>query len=337
MMDVDEASFSALFERHRRELRAHCYRMVGSLEDSEDLVQETFARAWRARTRFRREGRWSFRAWLYRIATNLCLDCVARRGRRVLPADVAPAADPDADVPPISAEVRWLEPYPDRLVDPHEAAVARETLEIGFVAAVQHLPPRQRAALVLRDVAGFSARETAELLGTSVPAANSALQRARARLRERLPARREEWPRPDPSVQQEEVARRYIDAIERRDFEALTALVREDVRFSFPPRPLWYDGLEAFRRGSEKHAAVGQHLFVPARANLQPAVAIYLRGPGEARYRPLALEVLRVVEGRVLEVVDWGLPERFEAFGLPMSFPPSRSSNKDEVNAKEVQ
>src|SRR5437868_12116154 len=159
MMDTDETTFSALFERHRRELRAHCYRMVGAFEDSEDLVQETFARAWRAR--FRREGRWSFRAWLYRIATNACLDYVARRGPRLLPVDVAPAADPDGNVPPISAEVRWLEPYPDRLVDPHEAAVARETLEIGFVAAIQHLPSRQRAALVLRDMAGFSARRAA--------------------------------------------------------------------------------------------------------------------------------------------------------------------------------
>ncbi len=337
-MDVDETTFSALFERHRRELRAYCYRMVGSFEDSEDLVQETFARAWRARARFRREGRWSFRAWLYRIATNACLDHVARRGPRVLPVDVARAADPDGKVPPIPAEVRWLEPYPDRLVDPHEAAVARETLEIAFVAAVQHLPPRQRAALVLRDVAGFSARQAAELLGTSVPAVNSGLQRARARLRERLPSRREEWPRPDSSAQQEEVARRYIEAIERRDFEALAALVRGDARFSFPPRPLWYDGLDAFRRGSEKHAAIGEHLLVPAQANLQPAVAVYLRGPGEARYRPLALEVLRVVEGRVVEVVDWGLPELFEAFGLAMSFPPSHSSNQyeDEFNAKEV-
>jgi RNA polymerase sigma-70 factor (ECF subfamily) len=185
-VDTDETTFSVLFERHRRELRAHCYRMVGSFEDSEDLMQETFARAWRARARFRREGRWSFRAWLYRIATNACLDHVARRGSRVLPIDVAPAADPEDDIPPTAHDVRWLEPYPDRLVDPHEAAVARETLEIGFVAAVQHLPPRQRAALILRDVAGFSARETATLLGTSVPAVNSGLQRARGRLRERL-------------------------------------------------------------------------------------------------------------------------------------------------------
>jgi RNA polymerase sigma-70 factor (ECF subfamily) len=187
--------------------------------------------------------------------------------------------------------VRWLEPYPDRLVEPHEAAVARETLEIAFVAAIQHLPPRQRAALILRDVGGFSARETAKLLGTSVPAANSGLQRARGRLRE---------------------------------------------RFSFPPRPLWYDGLDVFRRGSEKHAAPGEHLLVPARANQQPAVAIYLRAPGEASYRPLALSVLRVEKGRVAEVVDWGRPELFVSFGLPMSFPPSHRFNEDQVNAKEA-
>jgi RNA polymerase sigma-70 factor (ECF subfamily) len=335
-MDADESTFSVLFERHRRELRAHCYRMVGSFEDSEDLVQDTFVRAWRARGRFSREGRWSFRAWLYRIATNACLDHVARRGPRALPVDVAPAADPEADVPPIAADVLWLEPYPDRLVDPHEAAVARETLEIAFVAAIQHLPPRQRAALILRDVAGFSARETAKLLRTSVPAVNSGLQRARDRLRERLPSRRDEWPRSDTPAEQREVARRYVAAVERRDFAALAALVREDARFSFPPRPLWYDGLEAFRRGSEKHAAPGEHLFVAAQANLQPAVAIYLRAPGEARYRPLALAVLRVEQGRVVEAVDWSRPGLFGAFGLPMSFPPSHRSNKDGFNAKEV-
>src|SRR3954452_9841415 len=220
-MDSDETTFSALFERHRRELQAHCYRMVGSFEDAEDLVQETFARAWRARARFRREGRWSFRAWLYRIATNACLDHLARRAPRLLPADVAPAADPEADVPPVASDVLWLDPYPDRLVDPHEVAAARETLEIAFVAAIQHLPPRQRATLILRDVAGFSARETAGLLGTSVPAANSALQRARERPRDRLPSRRADWARsPDAATEEREVARRYLEALERRDFEA---------------------------------------------------------------------------------------------------------------------
>ena len=231
-MDADEITFSALFERHRRELQAHCYRMVGSFEDSEDLVQETFARAWRARKGFRREGRWSFRAWLYRIATNACLDHLARRSPRLLPADVAPAADPEANLPPVASDVPWLDPYPDRLVDPHEAAVARETLEIAFVAAIQHLPPRQRATLILRDAAGFSARETARLLGTSVPAVNSALQRARERLRERLPSCRVEWARSDdPTADERAVARRYIEALERRDFAALAELVRADARF----------------------------------------------------------------------------------------------------------
>jgi RNA polymerase sigma-70 factor (ECF subfamily) len=336
-MDVDETTFSALFERHRRELQAHCYRMVGSFEDAEDLVQETFARAWRARARFRREGRWSFRAWLYRIATNACLDHLARRAPRLLPADVAPAADPEADVPPVAADVAWLDPYPDRLVDPHEAAVARETLEIAFVAAIQHLPSRQRAALILRDAAGFSARETAGLLGTSVPAVNSVLQRARERLRDRLPSRRSEWVLSDRTTAEErEVARRYVEALERRDFAALAELVRADARFSFPPRPVWYEGLDAFRRASDKHAAPGEHLFVPAAANLQLAFAIYLRAPGERRYRPLALAVPRVEDRRVAEVVHWDRPELFEAFGLPMSIRPSRRSNEDEINTKEV-
>jgi RNA polymerase sigma-70 factor (ECF subfamily) len=336
-MDPNEDTFSALFERHRRALQAHCYRMVGSFEDSEDLVQETFARAWRARKGFRREGQWSLRAWLYRIATNACLDHLARRSPRLLPADVAAAADPEADVPPAASDVAWLDPYPDRLVDPHEAAVARETLEIAFVSAIQHLPPRQRAALILRDAAGFSARETAKLLGTSVPAVNSALQRARKRLRDRLPSRRVDWaPLEDPTAEERAVARRYLEALESRDFATLAELVRADARFSFPPRPVWYDGLDAFRRASDEHAAPGEHLFVPAAANLQPAFAVYLRGPGERHFRPLALAVLRVEAGRVVEVVHWDRPELFEAFGLPMSFAPSRRSNESEVNAKEV-
>jgi RNA polymerase sigma-70 factor (ECF subfamily) len=276
------------------------------------------------------------RAWLYRIATNACLDHLARRSARLLPADVASATDPEAGLPAAASDVPWLDPYPDRLVDPHEAAAARETLEIAFVAALQHLPPRQRAALILRDAAGFSARETATLLGTSVPAVNSALQRARERLRDRLPARRLEWVRSEDSIAEEgEVARRYVDALERRDFSALAALVSADARFSFPPRAVWYDGLEAFRRASDKHAAPGDHLAVPAAANLQPAFAVYLRAPGDERYRPLALAVLRIQDGRVAEVIHWDRPELFEAFGLPMSLPPSGRFNEDDVNAKE--
>jgi RNA polymerase sigma-70 factor (ECF subfamily) len=336
-MGIDEITFSGLFERHRRELQAHCYRMVGSFHDAEDLVQETFARAWRARTGFRREGRWSSRAWLYRIATNACLDHLARRSPRLLPADVAPAADPEAELPPVASDVPWLDPYPDRLVDPHEAAVARETLEIAFVAAIQHLPPHQRAALILRDAAGFSARQAAQLLDMSVPAVNSALQRARERLRERLPSRRLEWVRSEDSIAEERaIARRYVEAMERRDFSALAALVRADARFSFPPRAVWYDGLDSFRRASDKHAAPGEHLLVPAAANLQPAFAVYLRAPGERRHRALALAVLRVAAGRVVEVVHWDRPELFEAFGLPMSFLRPGRFNEGDGNAKEV-
>jgi RNA polymerase sigma-70 factor (ECF subfamily) len=298
---------------------------------------ERWARAGRARTQFRREGRWSFRAWLYRIATNACLDHLARRGPRLLPPDVVAAADPEAEVPPVATDVLWLDPYPDRLVDPHEAAVARETLEIAFLAAIQHLPPRQRATLILRDAAGFSARETAALLGTSVPATNSALQRARERLRARLPSRRVEWaPAEDPTAEERAVARRYLDALERRDFAALAELVDPDARFSFPPRRVWYDGLDAFRRASDKHAARGEHLIVRAAAKLRPGFAIYLRAPGERRYRPLALAALRLEEGRIVEVIHWDRPELFEAFGLPMSFPSSRRSNNDELNPKEV-
>jgi RNA polymerase sigma-70 factor (ECF subfamily) len=336
-MDSADADFTELFERHRRELQAHCYRMVGSFEDAEDLVQETFVRAWRARRQFRREGQWSFRAWLYRIATNVCLDHLARRTPRLLPADTSSAADPEAELAPEANDVLWVDPYPDRLVDPHDAAVARETLEIAFVAAIQHLPARQRAALILRDVAGFSAKETARLLGTSVPAVNSSLQRGRKRLRDRLPERRAEWsPSEDPSAQTRAVARLYIEALERRDFAALAEMVRADARFSFPPRPVWYDGLDAFRRASDKHAAPGDHLLVPAAINLQPAFAVYLRAPGDRRHRALVLAVLQMEDGRVTDVIHWDRPELFEAFGLPMTFPLPRGSNKNEVNMKEV-
>ena len=196
---TDEAAFAEAAERHRRELQVHCYRMVGSLEESEDLVQETFLRAWRGRRGFR--GRSSLRTWLYRIATNACLDALERRPRRILAADVAPADPAATDMP--EADLPWLQPYPDALLDeiPDEAAgpaalaESRETIELAFLAAIQHLPPRQRAALVLRDVLGWSARETAALMETSVAAANSALQRAREALKAHLPAARSEWRR----------------------------------------------------------------------------------------------------------------------------------------------
>jgi RNA polymerase sigma-70 factor, ECF subfamily len=233
----DEPAFAALFERHRGELRVHCYRMLGSLEDSEDLVQETFLRAWRGRTGFS-GGRSALRAWLYRIATNACLDVLRTRPRRVTPPQVADPADPEAPIPP-PTDLPWLQPYPDRLLEsvaalgeePGAAVVARETLELAFLAAIQHLPPRQRAALILRDVVGWSAKETAHQLETSVASVNSALQRARATLsRVNLDATGP----PVVSAEQRELLGRYVDAFERYDIIGLVSLLREEAIFSMP-------------------------------------------------------------------------------------------------------
>ena len=318
----DADAFAALAEPYRRELQVHCYRMLGSYEDSEDLVQETLLRAWRARHGFEAEGPSSFRAWLYRIATNACIDALAKRPRRVMPHDVVPASDPEV-VPPEEPDVPWLQPYPDRLLassddEPDAVVVERETIELAFIAAIQHLPPRQRAALLLRDVLGFSAKEAASLLQTSVAAANSALQRARTTLRERLPRRRLDWaPSSEPSEQERALVQRYIDAQQRGDAAAVDAVLREDVRASFPPHPLWYDSREAFRKAVERHAAPGEYRFVPTGANMQPAIAAYLRSPGDTVFRPLALEVLRIGDGQIAEIIDFGQLELFAAFGLP--------------------
>jgi RNA polymerase sigma-70 factor, ECF subfamily len=318
----DADAFAALTEPHRRALQLHCYRMLGSYEDSEDLVQETLLRAWRARHGFEAEGPSSFRAWLYRIATNACIDALAKRPKRVMPHDVAPASDPEV-VPPEEPDVPWLQPYPDRLLasdddEPDAVVVQKETIELAFIAAIQHLPPRQRAVLLLRDVLGFSAKEAASLLETSVAAANSALQRARRTLRERLPRRRLDWtPSSELSAQERALLQRYMDAQLRGDAAALDAVLREDARVSFPPLPLWYDGREPFRKAAERHAAPGDYRFVPTGANMQPAAAIYLRRPGDTAFRPLALEVLRIEGGQVVEIVDFGQLGLFAAFDLP--------------------
>ena len=322
----DEGAFASLVQRYRRELHVHCYRMLGSLEDAEDAVQETFLRAWRHRASFSLEGRWSVRAWLYRIATNACLDVLARRPRRVLPYDVAPPADPTAPPPP-PADLAWLEPYPDRLLEdltspepePDAAAISRETLELAFLAAIQHLPPRQRAALLLRDVLGWPARDVAVALETTVAAANSALQRARATLRKRLPARRVEWTAAQPTEEERAILRRYMEAQERRDAATVTELLREDVRVAFPPLPLWYQGRDAFRAASDEFAAPGDYRMVATVANGQPAIAAYLRPPGDSEHRLLVIEVLRIEDGRIAEIIDFGGEHLFAAFGLPLT------------------
>jgi RNA polymerase sigma-70 factor, ECF subfamily len=316
-MTRDEAAFAALFDRHRAGLRAHCYRMLGSFEDAEDLVQETFLRAWRAGPAERAAPR----AWLYKIATNACLDVLRSRPRRMLALQV-PAGDPAA-LPDPPVEAPWLQPFPDALLaprhdEPDAAVVARETIELTFIAAVQHLPARQRAALLLRDVLGWPARDTAAMLDTSVPAANSALQRARATLRERL-GERSQWAPPEPSEAERELVRRYLDAHERADPAALAAVLREDARLVMPPHPTWFAGrdaiVEAMAHGFDP--AIGRLRAVPTRANGRPAVAHYLRAPGEAEFRPLAIEVLRIEDGAIAEIDAFVFPQLFEPFGLP--------------------
>jgi len=325
VMAGDQAAFAALTERYRRELQVHCYRMLGSFQDAEDTVQETMLRAWRSRRQF--QGRSSFRAWLYRIATNACLDAMAFNARRVLPYQVAPAADPRAPEQPPDPEIAWLQPYPDRLLDdvpatdtqPDALVVAKETIQLAFLAAIQLLPPRQRAVLILRDVLGWSARETASLLETSVASANSALQRARATLKRHLPPRRLEWAPPSaPTDEERGVLQRYIDAHEQADTAALAELLAEDARASMPPTPAWLQGREAIMTAIVQglDPAFGQWRLVPAWANRQPAAACYLRRPGETEYQAFSLDVLRVEQGKVVEITDF-TAELFPAFGLP--------------------
>jgi RNA polymerase sigma-70 factor, ECF subfamily len=318
----DESAFSVLTERYRRELQVHCYRLLGSFEDSEDLTQETFLRAWRKRASFR--GQASFRAWLYSIATNACLDALRRRPRRPV------AADESAGTEERSYEVPWLQPYPDRLLEgipapdaePDVAVVSKETIELAFMVAIQQLTPNQRAVLIMRDVLGWPAKDTASVLDTSVASVNSALQRARAGLKEYLPQRRLEWAAdPEPSPEERALLQRYLDATEQADPDAFIEMMREDATFAMPPEPCVYVGREkiigAWREGGAFDADRFGHMRgVLTRANMQPAVACYVKHPGESEYRPFAIDVLRIEDGRIAEITGFGLPE-FRAFGLP--------------------
>ena len=321
----DESAFVALAERYRRQLHVHCYRMLGSLEDAEDLVQESILRAWRRRTSF--EGRSSFRGWLYRIATNACLDFLERRPARVLAPDVVPASDPLVELP-APAELPWLDPYPNRLLEPaasrHEepeaVVVGKETIELAFMAAIQHLPPRRRAVLILRDVLGWSAKDTAAALAVSVASANSSLQRARATLKAHLPPRRLDWAASaEPSASERALLDRYMQAHEQGDMNSLARLLREDARVSAAPLPLWFDGRDAFLASARRSAAAGRFRFLATGANRQLAAASYVRESGRLDYRPLAIDVLRIEADRVAEITTFLRPDLFAAFGLPPS------------------
>ena len=304
----------------------HSYRMLGSAEDAEDVVQETFLRAWRRRETFR--GKATLRAWLYGIATNASLDLLERRSRRLLPQLVSEPTDPDA-IPESTGEVTWLEPYPDRLLDlvvsgeepPDEAIVARETVELAFLVAIQQLPPRQRAVLILRDVIGWSARETAAMLEMSVVASNSALQRGRETLRDHLPERRDDW-RSSPAAdsREREVLARYMDAWKRTDVEALAALLKEDAHLTMPPSSAWVFGRDAIARFFTNYPfrpTARPHVHVPTRANRQPAYAVFLE-PAEAGAppEPFAVEVLRIEDGLIAEIHYFLQPELLGRFAV---------------------
>ncbi len=305
---MNEAAFVEAVKPYRQGLHAHCYRMSGSLEDAEDLVQETLLRAWRGRSAF--AGRSTMGTWLYRIATNASLDLLARRPRRGLPPDRVPAADPASELPE-GVDGPWLDPYPG----PDATVESRETLELAFLAAIQCLTPRRRAVVLLRDVLAWPARDTAEALAMSVASVNSTLQRSRAVLRERLGPRREDWERPSAAAAEVELLRRYMEAHEQGDAAALAVLLHEDVRISAPPRPLWYDGKTAALGAARRLARPGAFRFVPTRANGRPAAASYRRA--DNGFVPMGIDVLRIEDGLITEVTAFLRPDLFGAFDLP--------------------
>ncbi|MER5404484.1 sigma-70 family RNA polymerase sigma factor [Streptomyces sp. NPDC002769] len=326
---LGESDFAALVEPYRRELRVHCYRMAGSYDDAEDLVQETFLRAWRARDGF--AGRAAVRTWLYRIATNACLDFQRRTARRPRRYEPLPGMNHGSAEPP--ARITWLQPYPDGDLpsadgQPDALAVSRETMELVFLAAIQHLPPRQRAVLVLRDVLGLSAAETGEALEMTVASVNSALQRARPTLRDRLPRRRTEWTA-EADAREREVLGRYMAAAESLDIAAFTDLLSEDIRLTMPPNPYWFVGRDALTEflGISLDPAsplfLGHWRHLPARANGQLAAGGYVRRPGTTVYRAQVLDVLRIEGDRIVEITSFE-PHLFPAFGLPLRLPADR-------------
>jgi RNA polymerase sigma-70 factor (TIGR02960 family) len=321
----NEEAFRELTDPHRRELQLHCYRILGSMQDAEDLVQETLLAAWRGLDAF--EGRASMRTWLYRIATNLCLNALRARSRR--PREVPAMADPPP--PTRRTDPVWVEPYPDVLLDeipdrspgPPARYEARESTELAFIVALQHLPPRQRAALVLRDVLGFRTAEIAEILETGEASVKGALQRARAALEERLPAAdRDRAPQPD-SARERKLVGRFAEAIESGDIDDLVALLTDDALLTMPPQPLEYQGHEpigAFLRHRAQLRGAPLRV-VPTRANTQPAFGCYVPDAQAAIARPYGLMVL-TLEGDAVAAITWFADTGvFRHFGLPRTLP----------------
>ncbi len=321
----DEDAFARLVESHRAQLHAHCYRMLGSLHDAEDALQEVLLRAWRGLPRFGRRS--SLRTWLYRIAMNVCLDAIARRPKRVLPVDYGPAAKTasQTEVGEPLVESVWVEPYPDEILGVEDGYAApearyeeREAVELAFIAALQHLPARQRAVLILREVLAFSAREVAETLDTSVASVNSALQRARRTVEGRLPQQsQQETLRALGDDRVRELVEAYVDAWRRGDVAAVRKLLAEDAEFSMPPWASWWRGrdtIAAFAKEAVEICAEARS--VPITANGQAAIAYYTRDGESDRFIATALDVLTFEGSRIKSITAFVTPGLFERFDL---------------------
>jgi RNA polymerase sigma-70 factor, ECF subfamily len=315
-----DAGLEQQLEAHRAELTAYCYRMLGSPFEAEDAVQDTFIRAWRGIDRF--EGRSALRSWLYRIATNVCLDSLNGRKQRARPMDLGPSRDPLGPIGDILPEVTWIEPIPDGRVlpdgDPAEVAVARDTIRLAFVAALQHLPPRQRAALILCEVLRWKASEVAELLDTSVASVNSALQRARATLDAHPPA--ESTPAAELSPEDRELLERYVAAFQAYDVHALTSLIHEDATQSMPPYELWLSGRDDIFKWwfGPGIGCRGSRVLPTVAANGSPAFGQYKPSESGSGFDPWALQVLELRDGKVGELTFFLATETlFPLFGLP--------------------
>ncbi|WP_320673006.1 sigma-70 family RNA polymerase sigma factor [Patulibacter defluvii] len=331
----DPGAYDRLVEPHRRELQAHCYRMLGSLHDAEDALQDALLRAWKGLARF--EGRSSTRSWLYKIATNSCLDQIARRPKRVLPMDYGPPTDAHGGPGAPLTESVWIDPYPDEQLgveDGYAAPAARyeqrEGVELAFIAALQHLPARQRAALILFEVLGYSAREVAEALDTSVASVNSALQRARKTVAEKHPEQSQQQTlRALGDEQVTAVVARYAEAWERGDVDAIAAMLVEDAAITMPPMATWFRGeqllvfLREWAFNGRVYDALGRRRVkvVPTTANGQPAFGTYSWDPEHGSHRPTVLQVLTLRGERIVEITGFVSPEVFPRFGLPAELP----------------
>jgi RNA polymerase sigma-70 factor (ECF subfamily) len=320
---MSEQPYDRLVEPHRAELRAHCYRMLGSAQDAEDALQETMLRAWRGLPKF--EARSSLRSWLYTIATNVCLKAIARRPKLVLPIDYAPAADPHDGPGPIVESV-WIDPYPDAelglddaLAGPDARYEQRESVELAFIAALQHLPARQRAVLILRDVLGFSAREAAGVLNATPASVDSALQRAHRTVDDRLPDRTQQATlRMLGDDRLRAIVDEYVAAWECADVDAVVALLADDAAMTMPPRPSWYRGPEAVAAFLRDWALDGTtaRRIVPTHANGQPALAHYTRNADGGAFVAHAIHVLTLAGAQIAEITVFLDPEAFPRFGL---------------------